>query len=46
MIIDRHDSIMLQGYRKALLDISYYIDNHYHALSQERIMKVDVVMEG
>lgn len=43
VIMNRLDSIMLQGYRKAINDISNYIEKYKRHLTYERVMQVDVV---
>lgn len=43
VIMNRLDSILLQGYKKAINDISNYIDKYKRHLTYERVMQVDVV---
>lgn len=43
VIMNRLDSILLQGYKKAINDISNYIDKYKRHLTSERVMQVDVV---
>lgn len=43
MIFNRHDSIMMEGYRKALNDLMNFIDNHSMFLKRERVMDVQAV---
>lgn len=43
MILNRYDSIMMKGYRKALNDLMNFIDNHSWFLKRERVMNVQAV---
>lgn len=43
MIFNRHDSIIMRGYKRALKDLMNFIDNHSEFLKRERVMNVQAV---
>lgn len=43
MIFNRHDSIMMEGYKRALNDLMNFIDNHSRFFKSERVMDIQAV---